>query len=50
MAGEEFAVMLDFRGRAEVLPVFLDSAHAMRADGDDFLDFILGKVFEIGFG
>ena len=50
VAGQKLAVVLNFRGRAVLFPVLLDGADAVRADGDDFLDFILGKVFEIGFG
>ena len=38
VAGEEFAMMLDFWGRAELFPIGLNGADAVGADGDDFLD------------
>ncbi len=43
-------MVLDFRGRAVLLPVFLDGADAVGADGDDLLDLVLGEGFEVGFG
>src|SRR3974390_84254 len=49
-ASEEFAVVLDFGRRAELLPVFLDGANAVRANRDDLLDLVLCGGFEIGFG
>src|SRR5664279_2751252 len=42
-------MMLDFGRRAVCLPVFLNGAHTMRADGDDLLHFVLRQGFEIGF-
>ena len=50
VAGEEFAVMLDFWGRAELFPIGLNSAHAVRADGDDLLDLLRLHRFEVGLG
>ena len=50
MAGQEFAVVLDLGRGAVLLPVFLNGADAVRADGDDFLDFVLREVFKVGFG
>ena len=49
-AGQEFAVVLDLGRRAVLLPVFLDGADAVRADGDDLLDLVLREGFEVGFG
>ena len=43
-------MVLDCGRRAVLLPVFLNGAHAMRADGDDLFDFVLRKGFEIGLG
>ena len=50
VAGQKFAVMLDLGRCAVLLPVFLDGADAVRADGDDLLDLVLRQGFEIGFG
>ena len=50
MACHELAVMLELGRCAIFLPVFLDGAHAMRADGDDLLDLVLRECFEIGLG
>ena len=47
-AGEEFAVMLDLRWCAIFLPVFLDGADAVGADGDDLLYLVLCQGFEVG--
>ena len=49
-AGHELTVVLDFRGCAVFLPIFLDGAHTVRADGNDLLDLVLGEVFEVFFG
>ena len=43
-------MVLDFGRRAEFLPVFLNGADAVRADGDDLLDLVLREGFEVGFG
>ena len=47
---QELAVVFDLRRRAELFPVFLNCAHAMRADGDDLFHLVLRERFEIGFG
>ena len=50
MAREELAVVLDFGWGTVFFPVFLDGADAVGADGDDFLDFILGQGSQVGLG
>ena len=49
-ARKKFAVVFDLRRRAELLPVFLNGADAMRADRHDFLHLVLGEGFQIRFG
>ena len=50
MAGEEFGVVFDVGGGAEVAPVGGDGADAVGADGDDLLDLLRGEGGEAGFG
>src|ERR1017187_9011378 len=50
MPGYELTVVLNRRRRSVFLPVFLDRAHTMWADGDDLLDLVLRHVFEVTLG
>ena len=42
-------MVFDLRWRAELLPVLLNGADAMRADGDDLLDLVLREGFQVRF-
>src|SRR5208283_824310 len=48
IARQKLTVMLDLRRRAVLLPVLLDGAHAMRANGNNLLDLVLGQRCEVG--
>ena len=43
IARQEFAVVLDWRWRAELFPVFLNRANTVRADGDDLFHLVLAE-------